>query len=329
MKAMLINQFGENAVFVATEVPTPQVRCGHVLVKIAASSVNAVDTKIRHLGEALPFSPQTPALLGMDFAGTVEAVGDDVEGYSVGDEVYGCAGGLANLPGTLADYIVADSTLIALKPKNISMREAAALPLVAITAYEGLVRAGVRRDQKVLVHGGSGGVGHVALQLALHFGANVYSTGGGERQLNLIESLGATAINYKTESVEEYVGKYTSGLGFDLVFDSVGGENMSKSFQAAALNGQVASTVALCELDLSMAHMKGLSLHVVFMLIPMLHNINRSTHGEILREISNVVEAGHLKPVIDEVRYTLNEAGLAYARMESGLGLGKVVIENT
>ena len=189
MRAMLIHAYGEDAVFQAADVDKPEVKSGHVLVKIAASSVNTVDTMIRRMGKELPLSPDTPAILGMDFAGTVEAAGDGVKDYSIGDDVYGCAGGLADLPGTLAEYMVADSNLIAHKPKNLSMREAAALPLVAITAYEGLIRAGIKPGQKVLVHGGSGGVGHVALQLAKHFGAEVYSTGGGEAQLALIEQL--------------------------------------------------------------------------------------------------------------------------------------------
>jgi NADPH:quinone reductase len=155
MKAMHINTYGENAKFEVAEVDKPKVKPGHVLVKIAASSVNTVDTMIRKMGKDLPLSPDTPAILGMDFAGTVEAVGDGVTSYAVGDEVYGCAGGLADLPGTLAEYIVADSDLIAKKPRDLSMREAAALPLVAITAYEGLQRAGIKKGQKVLVHGGS------------------------------------------------------------------------------------------------------------------------------------------------------------------------------
>jgi len=328
MKAMLLNAYGENAVFETAEVAKPEVKAGHVLVKIAASSVNTVDTMIRSMGKELPLSPNTPAILGMDFAGTVEAVGDGVSDYSIGDEIYGCAGGLADLPGTLAEYIVADSNLIAHKPKNLSMREAAALPLVAITAYEGLIRAGIKQGQKVLVHGGSGGVGHVALQLAKHFGAEVYSTGGGEKQMALIEQLGATAINYKTETVEQYVSRHTNGAGFDLVFDSVGGANMANSFEAAALNGQIASTVALCELDLSVAHFKGLSLHVVFMLIPMLHNFKREKHAEILRKLTQIVESGGLKPVLDEKRFSLEEVGQAHVRLESGQAIGKVVVEN-
>ena len=328
MKAMLIKSYGEAAAFEPAEIEQPQVTAGHVLVKIAASSVNTVDTMIRKMGKDLPLSPNTPAILGMDFAGTVEAVGEGVSAYAIGDEVYGCAGGLADLPGTLADYMVADANLIAHKPKNLSMRLAAALPLVAITAYEGLTRAGTKPGQKVLVHGGSGGVGHVAVQLAKHFGADVYATGGGDKQLALIEQLGATGINYKTEPVEQYVAQHTNGAGFDVVFDSVGGENMLKSFEAAALNGQVASTVSLCELDLTLAHFKGLSLHVVFMLIPMLHNVKREQHAEILRNLAQIVEAGGLSPVLDENQYSLEQAGQAHARLESRQAMGKVVIEN-
>ncbi|MEM9417925.1 MAG: zinc-dependent alcohol dehydrogenase family protein [Planctomycetota bacterium] len=328
MKAMLVKSYGPDSVFESAEVDTPQAKAGEVLVKIAASSVNTVDTMIRTMGEALPLSPAAPAILGMDFAGTVEAVGEGVEGYAVGDEVYGCAGGLADLPGTLAEYIAADSKLVAHKPKNLSMAEAAALPLVVITAYEGLKRAGITAGQKVLVHGGSGGVGHVALQLAKHWGADVYATGGGDKQLELIKELGATPINYKTETVEDYVAKHTGGAGFDIVYDSVGGANMANSFEAAALNGHVASTVSMCELDLTTAHFKGLSLHVVFMLIPMLHNHKREEHAAILSDVASIAEAGGLKPVLDENKFTLDQAGEAHARLESKQGMGKVVIEN-
>lgn len=264
MKAMMIRAFGDSSVFEIGELEKPELKTGHILVKVAATSVNTVDTMIRQMGEALtPISPKLPAVLGMDFAGTVEAVGEGVTDFSIGDEVYGCAGGLADLQGTLAEYMLADAKLVAHKPKSLSMRQAAALPLVGITAFEGLTRAGVKPEQKVLVHGGAGGVGHVALQLANYFGADVYSTCSGGEQLKLIEKLGATAINYRTESVADYVNQYTDGKGFDLVFDSVGGANMTNSFEAAALNAQIATTVSMVELDLSPAHFKGLSIHVV------------------------------------------------------------------
>ncbi|MCW8801616.1 MAG: zinc-dependent alcohol dehydrogenase family protein [Desulfobacter sp.] len=327
MKAMIIRKFGDSSVFESAEIAKPEVKPGHVLVKIAATSVNTVDTMIRQMGEELPISPPLPAVLGMDFAGIVEAVGQGVTEYAAGDEVYGCAGGLGDLPGTLAEYIVADANLIARKPEKLTMREAAALPLVGITAYEGLTRAGIAQGRKVLVHGGSGGVGHIALQLARHFKAQVFATGGGDRQLALIEKLGATAINYKTEAVAGYVDKYTNGAGFDLVFDSVGGLNLANSFEAAALNGQVASTVAMVELDLSLAHFKGLSLHVIFMLIPMIHNHKREEHGAFLRKLAQIVDAGGLYPVLDEQKFSLDEVGKAHDRLSSGQGMGKVVVE--
>jgi NADPH2:quinone reductase len=327
MKAMILNSYGSESQFELTDIDKPVPSENEVLVRIAASSVNTVDTMIRNMGSELPLSPALPALIGMDFAGTVEAIGDNVTAYQVGDEVYGCAGGLATLPGTLAEYIAADVNLIAHKPKKLSMREAAALPLVAITAFEGLERASVSQGQKVLVHGGSGGVGHVAIQLAKVMGADVYSTGGGEKQMDLIKRLGATPINYKTDKVEDYVQKYTNGSGFDIVYDSVGGANMINSFNAAKLNGDIVTTVSLLELDLTLAHFKGLSIHVVFMLIPMLHNFNRADHNRILTEVAKIVDAGNLIPVLDENRYSLDECGKAHARLSSGEGMGKVVVE--
>jgi len=326
MKAMIINAYGGSDVFEHAEIDKPEVSAGHVLVKVSATSVNTVDTMIRQMGQELPLSPPLPAVLGMDFAGTIEEIGADVNGFKVGDEIYGCAGGLANLQGALAEYMLADAKLVALKPKSISMREAAALPLVGITAYEGLVRAGVGENQKVLVHGGSGGVGHVALQLANYLGADVYSTGGGDAQLSLIESLGATGINYRSQPVSNYVEAYTEGNGFDAVFDSVGGENMIKSFEAVTLNGHVATTVSMLEIDLTLAHMKGLSLHVIFMLIPMLHDYKREQHGDILSKLATIVDEGKLKLKVDSEHFDLSEVAKAHDRLESGKAMGKVVV---
>jgi len=327
MKAMVLNTYGDSDLFEVAEIAKPAVKAGHILVKVEATSINTIDTKIRSMGEDLaPISPPLPAVLGMDFAGTVEAVGEGVTAFAVGDEVYGCAGGMADLQGALAEYMLADAKLVAHKPKSISMREAAALPLVGITAYEGLMRAGISKGQKVLVHGGSGGVGHIALQLAKYFGADVYSTGGGDAQLALIEQLGATAINYKTENVADYVEKHTSGIGFDIVYDSVGGENIVTSFEAAVLNGHIATTVSRLEVDLSLAHFKGLSLHVVFMLIPMLHDHGREEHGIILQKLAEIVDAGGLKPIVDDQKFTLEDVGKAHDRLESGDAMGKIVV---
>jgi len=328
MKAMILKEYGENAEFVETDLQKPEVKAGHVLIRVAATSVNTVDTMIKQLGqENLPLAPDLPAVLGMDFAGTIEAVGDDVTDYNVGDEVYGCAGGLADLQGALAEYMLADVNLIARKPKRLSMREAAALPLVGITAFEGLKRAGVKAGQKTLVHGGAGGVGHVAVQLAKHIGADVYATGTGLEQLSIIEGYGAEAIDFRTESVVDYVAKHTAGVGFETIFDSVGGLNMLNSFEAAALNGNIATTVALTEIDLSGAHFKGLSLHIIFMLIPMLHNHKREEHHTILAELAAIVDEGALTPLLDGQQFGFGDVGAAYNRLNSGQAIGKVVIE--
>lgn len=327
MKVMVLNQYGEQAAFEQADMATPSAQPGQVIVRVAATSINTVDTMIRQMGKDLPLSPDLPAVLGMDFAGTVEAVGEGVTGFVLGDEVYGCAGGLADLQGALAELMPADARLIAHKPKSLSMREAAALPLVGITAFEGLQRAGVKAEQKVLVHGGTGGVGHVAVQLAKYFGTTVFATASGNKAFDIIDGYGATPINYKTEAVSDYVQAHTSGAGFDVVFDSVGGKNMANSFEAAALNGQVSTTVSMGELDLTTAHFKGLSIHVVFMLIPMLHNHHREAHGGILRQLANIVDQGGIKPLLDEQTFRLDEVGNAYDRLTSGQAIGKVVVE--
>ncbi|MCZ4262583.1 zinc-dependent alcohol dehydrogenase family protein [Limimaricola sp. G21655-S1] len=327
MKTMILNDYGPDAAFTPAETERPSVKPGHVLVRVKATSINTVDTMIRDMGKDLPLSPDLPAILGMDFAGIVEELGEGVTGFAVGDEVYGCAGGLADLQGALAEYMLADARLIAPKPTSLSMREAAALPLVGITAWEGLHRAGVGRGQKVLVQGGAGGVGHLAVQIARHLGADVWSTGTGAAKLAAIEEFGAMSIDYQTETVEAYVAAHTGGAGFDVVFDTVGGENMTNSFAAAALNAQVVSTVALLALDLSPVHFKGLSLHVVFMLLPMLHDVGREAHGAILADLAKLVDAGAVKPLLDEQRFGLAEVGEAYARLKSGEAMGKVVVE--
>ncbi|GJM10281.1 MAG: quinone oxidoreductase [Lysobacteraceae bacterium] len=327
MKAMILNEYGDDATFQANELPQPVAKPGHVVIRIAASSVNTVDTMIRNMGKDLPLSPALPAVLGMDFAGTISEVGTGVTNFRPGDEVFGCAGGLADLQGALAEYMQADARLIAHKPKTLSMRQAAALPLVGITAFEGLSRAGISGQHKVLVHGGAGGVGHVAVQLARYFGADVSATGSGAEQITLIEQYGATAIDFKTEDVADYVAKHTAGAGFDVVYDSVGGANLNNSFAAAALNGQVATTVSMVDLDLTPAHFKGLSLHVVFMLIPMLHDHKREEHGKILTRLAEIVDAGALTPRLDDMQFGLADVSKAYRRLNSGQAIGKVVVD--
>lgn len=327
MKAMLLSQYGPEAEFEQNDIAKPAPKQGEVLVRIAATSVNTVDLKISTYGKDLPLSPDLPALLGMDFAGVIEAIGEGVSDFHVGDEVYGCAGGLADLPGALAEYIAADSRLVAHKPKSLAMRDAAAIPLVGITAYEGLSRAGVKAGQRVLIHGGAGGVGHVAVQLAVQRGAEVYATAGDNDGLASIQNMGATPINYRTEAVADYVEQYTAGAGFDVVFDTVGDANMLKSFDAAALNGHVVTTTSMLDLNLTTAHLKGLSIHVVFMLIPMLHNHQRQVHQSILKDIAVLADEGHYRPLLDSARFDISQVSQAHRHLASGEATGKIVLE--
>jgi NADPH2:quinone reductase len=298
-----------------------------VLVRVSACSVNPADYKIRSAGP--PIAPELPAVLGMDVAGVIEAVGDGVEDFRPGDEVYGCAGGVRGVPGgALAEYMLADARLIAPKPKTLSMREAAALPLVTITAWEGLDRAGVQPGDAVLIHGGAGGVGHVAVQLAKARGAEVFATVSTPAKAAVARSLGAAqTISYRQEPVEAYVARCTGGRGFDVVFDTTGGSDLDASFAAARLNGQVVTIVSQYQADLSLMHMKGLTLHVVFMLIPMLHDVGREAHGHILREAGVLVEDGRLKPHLDPEPFTLEQAAAAHAKLQAGRALGKIVID--
>jgi NADPH2:quinone reductase len=327
MKVQLIRDNGSPEVFEAAEMQRPTAGASQVLVRIAAASVNTADLMARAMGPVVDFIPTPPAVLGMDFAGTVEAVGEGVFGYAPGDEVYGCAGGVAQHQGTLAEYLAADARLIAPKPASLSMPEAAALPLVSITAFEALFdRMGLEAGQSVLVHGGSGGVGHIAVQLAKSAGATVFATDSGPERLAVIEKLGATPIDYTAESVEDYVARTTDGRGFDRVFDTVGGPNLPTSLAAVKLNGQVATTVSIGEIDLTMAHLRGATLHVIYMLIPLIYDQGAERHGAILEELTRLVDAGEVKPLVDSV-FTLDNAADAHRKLESKTAIGKVVVE--
>jgi len=327
MKAQVINSFGSPSVFELSNVDKPTLKSGHVLIKVCATSVNQIDCKIRS-GMVAAIAPDFPAILHGDVAGVVEAVADDVKDFKIGDEVYGCAGGLKGSSGALAEWMLADAKLIAKKPKSLSMLAAAALPLVSITAWEALfTKAKLNNNNNVLVHGGVGGVGHVALQLAKWCGAKVFTTVLKPEDFSLAKSLGADdVINAKEEDVEHYVNRLTEGKGFDVVFDTVGGANLDKSLFAAAANGAVVTTAARSTHDLTPMHNKALSLHAVFMLLPILKNQGRDAHGKILAQIATIVDEKKLKPLIDTNQFTFEQTADAHAFLESGKAQGKVVI---
>jgi len=324
MRTIILTEFTGPGGLSVEDIPIPSVRPGTVLVRAVAASANPIDIKV---SEGAAVSPPLPATLGCDVAGIVAEVGEGVMTFAPGDAVFGCVGGVRGSGGTLAEFVLADARLLAHKPRSLSMREAAALPLVAITAFDGIARAGVSAGHHVLVHGGAGGVGHVATQIALARGATV-STTVSARSLPLVRRMGiASVIDYRAESVESYTRRLTGGAGFDVVFDTIGGSHLKQSFQAARNDGQVISTIGLAEVDLSLMHVKALSLHIVFMLLPLLTGEGRERHGAILRAIAKMVDAGKLRPLIDDSRFTLENAAEAYRRLKSGEATGKVVID--
>ena len=326
MIVQIINQFGSDIVFQPADLSLPTVSVGQVLIRVEATSVNPLDCKIR-AGIVPGLAPELPAVLHGDVAGVVEKVGAGVTNFAVGDEVYGCVGGIRGHGGALAEYMCADARLIAHKPRTLSFAEAAALPLVAITAWEGLVdRVGITKGSKVLIHGGAGGVGHVAIQLAKWRGAEVFATASSSRKLDIVHGLGAQGINYRTTDVTTYVDLYTGGRGFDVVFDTIGGDVLNQSIQAAAVGGSVVSISSLQSYDLTPALFKGLTIHAVLMLIPLLYGIGVERHGEILAELATLVDMGVVKPIIDPIRFPFNRVGSAHQRWESGEAIGKIVI---
>ncbi|ACU76305.1 Alcohol dehydrogenase GroES domain protein [Catenulispora acidiphila DSM 44928] len=324
MRAMVLREFGGALVAVDQEVPAAGE--GQVLVRVEASGVNPLDTKIR-AGRAAHARNTLPAVLGLDLAGVVEQVGAGVSSFAPGDEVYGLTGGVGDLQGSLAEFAAVDARLLALKPRTLDMREAAALPLVAITAWEGLVdRANVRPGHKVLVHGGAGGIGHVAVQLARARGAEVFATGSGA-SLEVIRGYGATPIDYTVGDVEAYVAEHTGGVGFDVIFDTVGGATLDASFAAVrTYTGHVVSALGWGSHSLAPLSFRGATYSGVFTLLPMLTGQGREHHGEILTAVSELVDAGQLRPRLDERVYALGEVAEAHAAVESGARGGKVVV---
>lgn len=324
MKALLLERFGTP--FQVKEVQTPVPGPGQVLVKIAASAVNPLDLKIM-AGEAPHAKVIPPAVLGIDMAGTVEAVGKGVFSVKPGDEVYGMTGGVAGIQGSLAEWAAVDADLVAKKPATLTLRESAALPLAFITAWEGLVdRAKIAQGKKVLIHGGAGGVGHIAIQLAVASGAQVFSTVDPSR-FELVEHYGAIPIDYKQLSVDEYVNQYTGGEGFDIVFDTVGGATLDASFQAARqYYGQVVSILGWGTHRLAPLSFKGATYSGVFTLYPLISGKGRAHHAYILREASSLAESGKLVPIIDPVLYTPSTIGKAYQRIKERNNQGKIVV---
>lgn len=321
---------GDPEVLQLQEVPDPTIQKDtEILVRLRAAGINPIDTKLRKRGTFYP--EQMPAILGCDGAGVVEAVGAAVERFRVGDEVYLCSGGLGAKQGNYAEKIVVDEQFVANKPKSLSFAEAAAVPLVLITAWESLYDRGrLEAGRKVLIHGGAGGVGHVAIQLAKLQGTSVCTTVSSQEKAEFVRQLGADkAILYKQADFVQATLDWTDGEGVDLAFDTVGGETFYKTFAAVRVYGDI---VTILEPDpaygnLKTARTRNLRIALELMLTPMLQGLleDQRHQAKILEESARLIDQDKLKIHLSKT-FPLAEAATAHRLLETGSVTGKLVL---
>ncbi|HWV39561.1 MAG TPA: zinc-dependent alcohol dehydrogenase family protein [Vulgatibacter sp.] len=315
MRAMVIDRYGPPEEFHLREVERPKPGHGELLVRVVAAAVNPVDAKIRASGywAKLPL----PVILGSDAAGVVEMVGPGARDFREGDEVF-FTGELTGegRHGTYAEYTVVKEDIVGPKPPSLSFVEAAAVPLAGGTAWEAIVRRlRVQLGQTVLIHGGAGGVGSFAVQMAAASGARVIATASAKNQATLRELGANVAVDYAAEDPAEVALRETGGRGVDAVFDLVGGEVTPKSLPAVRPYGRVAFILGP-KGDLSEAYHRNLELHGVF--------IQRERRR--LEEMSAAIEQGRFEPLVDQV-LPLERVADAHRRLDTGHGRGKVVLE--
>ncbi|MUG91995.1 zinc-binding dehydrogenase [Scytonema sp. UIC 10036] len=330
MKAVQMTAAGNPEVLQLQEVPNPSVPLGEteLLIRLQAAGINPIDTKLRKRGTFYP--DKMPAILGCDGAGIVEAVGAAVQRFRIGDEVFFCNGGLGAHQGNYAEYTTVDERFTARKPASVSFVEAAAAPLVLITAWEALYERGrLEPGERVLIHAGAGGVGHVAIQLAKLKGANVCTTVGSQEKADFVTNLGADrAILYKQTDFVQAALDWTGGEGVDLAFDTVGGETFHKTFPAVRVYGDV---VTILEPDANTvwktARQRNLRMSLELMLTPMLQGIVEAQQhqAEILEQCAKWMDGGKLKIQVSKT-FPLQEAAKAHQLLETGSMTGKIVL---
>ncbi len=330
MKAILMTAAGNTDVLQLRDIPKPELPSPHHLrVRLAAAGVNPVDIKLR--AKPAYYPDRLPAILGCDGAGIVEEVGSAVTRFKVDDAVFFNNGGLGDEPGNYAEYTTLHEDYCAAKPATISLRDAAALPLVLITAWEALIeRVNLQAGQTVLIHAAAGGVGHVALQLAHHLGARIAVTVGDDRKAGLVHGLGAEKIiSYKTQDFVQETLSWTGGRGADVVFDTVGGETFLRSLNAARIGGKVVSLLStpLSLADTQLARLRNLSLCYELMLTPQMMKMHeeRIRQRKILEQGAKLVEAGHLGVLVTH-KLPLEQAAEAHRLIEAGGMIGKVIL---
>jgi NADPH2:quinone reductase len=331
MKAALLTGAGgiDNLEF--TEVPDPIIDASELLlVRLHAAGINPVDHKLRRVGGFYP--NRLPLILGCDGAGVVEAVGDAVTRFRVGDEVYFMNGGMGgDDQGNYAELTTIHQDYAALKPESLSMVEAATVPLVWLTAWEALVdRINLQAGEKVLIHGGAGGVGYIAVQIAKHLGATVYTTVSSPEKAEFATSLGADyCINYKQEDFAEAVMNLTDGQGVDKVFDVVGGPVFAASFAATKIYGHVVTLagISITQEQADLAKLRNLTISYELMLTPMHFKTRqaRINQRDMLVEAAKLIDAGKIKIVASNV-FSLEDIGRAHEVIEAGHSTGKNAI---
>ncbi|HVE88788.1 MAG TPA: zinc-dependent alcohol dehydrogenase family protein [Burkholderiaceae bacterium] len=301
-----------------------------LLVRVRAAGINPLDTKIRK--QHFFYPDNLPAILGVEGAGVVEQTGPSVTRFHPGDEIYFFSNGLGLEPGAYAEYTVIHEEHAACKPKTLSMAEAAAIPVALITAWEALVdRVALKSGEKVLIHAGAGGVGHIAVQLARVRGAQVAATVSGKEKAELVKSLGAElSIDYREQDFVEEALRWTGGRGVDVVLDTVGGATFCKSFKALRMYGRVATLLSTpCELaDINVARLRNISVGFVQMTAPSYLNDAEARRAQtrILENGASLFEQGKLKVLLSAV-LQLEDASTAHRLVEEGHTSGKVVLQ--
>lgn len=329
MRAALLRAYGPPEALAVAEAPEPEVGPNDVLVRVHAAGVNPVDTKIRAGYQRAIIRLRLPAVLGMDVSGTVVRVGARVTDFSPGDEVWSSPHHARQ--GGYAELVAIRACEVAKKPTTLSHVEAASLPLVALTAWDALVRHGkLARGQRVLVQAGAGGVGTAAIQLARHLGAEVLTTASPQNH-ELVKSLGAAiAIDYRTERYEEVA------RGVDLVVDSLGGDDLARALATVRRGGRIVGLMSGMP-EAAKAYGPTLGALVAGLRLARLaararlgkgvrfSPIARKPDGAVLAELARLCDEGALRPVI-EATYPLEEVAAAHRRLETGRVRGKLVL---
>ncbi len=316
------------------QLPKPDItKPSDILVRLKAAGVNPVDTKLRKNGLFIP--GDLPAILGCDGAGIIEQVGSAVSDFAPGDEVFFCYGGLGQPSGNYAEFNIVPSCAVARKPAAIDFPEAAAAPLVLITAWEALFdRAGMQLDQNggqtVFVHAGAGGVGHVAIQLAKIAGCQVATTVSNDNKAAFVASLGADCIiNYKEQDVAKSLLEWTDGRGVDIAFDTVGGPAFTQLIPAVRVYGDLVSILQIpADTDLKTLRLRNIRISQELMLTPMMLGMDDALahHANILKQCAAWMQEKRLGVHVANL-LPLEQAAKAHELIEAGSMSGKIVLD--